>query len=708
MATNRKATAELPLLMLVSTIVAIAVIAVFFRGSITGAPISCTDQDSDTFSPDGGTCGQVDCDDSDASINPNATEVACDSIDQDCSGSDFSGTDVDSDNYKIEGGACGAVDCNDADSAVNPGATEVCANSIDDNCNGQIDENCNANVTCTDNDHDGFATEGGACGPVDCNDGNPTINPGETDLACDGIDQDCSGSDVTGTDADNDTYKIEDGLCGSIDCNDANSTIHPGATDLACDGIDQDCSGLDFPGTDADNDTYKIDGGACSAIDCNDNSVAVHPGATDVACNGIDEDCSGAAFNGTDTDGDGYKTEGGACGVVDCSDSNANVHPGAVEICDGLDNDCNGQIDDSDLDGDGVDLCSDNCPGTSNSGQQDSDSDGVGNACDPLKGKASSIASNVDLKVYVGDETNLSKSFDGLKTVQFKTTNNKLLAQFNFNFSNGTLDLTNVSVKINELTGRGSIAISGLPLLNKTIYVDKISGSKELCVKDAEVTNISELDGTCTTSVGVKIGCPGENGTLECDLVGTSYKISGLTHSAALELPANQTNITATNVTNKTIPVFIPPVPPPVQNVTETASVPGAGSSVVQTPASKTIKASQIVALIAAIAAAIMFVVTRLQQTPKKPQRPQQRYQYPRQQYNPYYNYYQQYQQQYRYPPQQYPQNNPQNYPQQYPQQPPQQYPQNYPQNYPQQYPQQYSQQNYPQNNGQYYWPPRY
>jgi hypothetical protein len=48
-------------------------------------------------------------------------------------------TDEDGDGFSPEGGICGAIDCDDTNPAVHPGNIEICDNGIDDNCNGRID-----------------------------------------------------------------------------------------------------------------------------------------------------------------------------------------------------------------------------------------------------------------------------------------------------------------------------------------------------------------------------------------------------------------------------------------------------------------------------------------------------------------------------------------------------------------------------------------
>lgn len=85
---------------------------------------------------------------------------------------------------------------------------------------------------------------------------------------------------------------------------------------------------------------------ACtSPIDCDDTDASVSPYAEEV-CDGIDNDCDCQVDEGsTDVDGDGFTTCGG-----DCDDSDFFVNPGVAEACDGFDNNCNGAIDEGFLD----------------------------------------------------------------------------------------------------------------------------------------------------------------------------------------------------------------------------------------------------------------------------------------------------------------------------------------------------------------------
>ncbi len=171
------------------------------------------------------------------------------------------------------------------------------------------------------------------------------------------------------TDTDGDGYFVEGDACGTLaDFNDNSSAAYPGAAENCSDGIDNDGNGLvdaadpnavgcEVACTDMDTDGYAIEGGSCGPIDCDDNNASVNPGAVEVCSDAVDNNCNGltdtADMNAvdcpldcTDNDGDGYSIEGGSCGAMDCDDNNAEVNPGALEACgDGVDNNCNGQID---------------------------------------------------------------------------------------------------------------------------------------------------------------------------------------------------------------------------------------------------------------------------------------------------------------------------------------------------------------------------
>ncbi|MCO4771843.1 MAG: choice-of-anchor D domain-containing protein [Deltaproteobacteria bacterium] len=94
---------------------------------------------------------------------------------------------------------------------------------------------------------------------------------------------------------------------------------------------------------DGDGDGYSPADG-----DCNDGNGAMFPGNTEL-CDGLDNDCDGALLpDETDEDNDGFAQCDG-----DCNDTDGNIYPGAPEACDGEDSDCDGtnaDFDDADLD----------------------------------------------------------------------------------------------------------------------------------------------------------------------------------------------------------------------------------------------------------------------------------------------------------------------------------------------------------------------
>ena len=306
-------------------------------------PTDDDDADGDGFSLSGtstGSSGGGDCDDTDASVNPDATETWYDGTDQDCD--EASDYDADSDGYDDE--AYGGTDCDDTTDTVYPGASgETCYDGVDTDCDDASDYDC---------DGDGYDSSTYSSSGTDCDDTDSSIYPGASDTWGDGIDSDCDGA----KEFDNDGDGYDDADRGGDDCDDSDSSINPGATEIWYDGTDQDCD--EASDYDADSDGYDSD--AYSGTDCDDADPSINPGATDYYYDGTDTDCDGSS----DYDADGDGEEASWYGGTDCDDTDADVNTGATETWyDGTDADCDG-LSDYDADGDGYDSADELSTGT--------------------------------------------------------------------------------------------------------------------------------------------------------------------------------------------------------------------------------------------------------------------------------------------------------------------------------------------------------
>ncbi len=301
-----------------------------------------------------------DCDDSDGTIYPGATEL-CDGTDRNCDGVTTTITwfvDVDGDGYgdssttqlacfQPPGYSANSADCDDAAPGSHPGALEIC-DSADNDCDLSIDEDAvNGSLFFADGDGDGYGagsallacalSPGTVSNSLDCDDGSGAINPGAAEV-CDGVDNDCDGtSDVGASDAT--TWYLDgdgDGVgSGSIsqtctaptgyvaatgDCDEGDGANTPGGAEV-CDGGDNDCqNGADF---DIDGEIDGDGDGALSCEDCADGDDQRYPGAP-LACDGSDADCDGNVDN--DGDGDTFADE--SCGGRDCNDGDPGIFPG--------------------------------------------------------------------------------------------------------------------------------------------------------------------------------------------------------------------------------------------------------------------------------------------------------------------------------------------------------------------------------------------
>jgi len=343
-----------------------------------------------------------DCNDANAKVNPNATEV-CDNVDNDCKNGIDDGCDTDNDDYCNEAmqlvgavGTCskGGGDCNDADATVNPGKSEICDNK-DNNCNGLIDEDCDA-------DGDGYCTNAMTCsgvvaicpaGCADCDDTNSKVNGAMKENCTTPYDDNCNGS-TNELNADGCTtfYEDKDGdgwgtvnskcLCSadvankytatkSGDCDDNDPVIFSGAANETCDGKDNNCNGSVDEGCDKDADGYcdsalnVVTNAACpkqaaggKGTDCNDLDKMVNPGATE-NCDDVDNNCNGVTDDQCDKDGDKYCDKakvtigmpkicingGGDCDDGGSGGTPAAINTGASETCNGKDDNCNSLTD---------------------------------------------------------------------------------------------------------------------------------------------------------------------------------------------------------------------------------------------------------------------------------------------------------------------------------------------------------------------------
>ena len=165
-----------------------------------------------------------DCNDSDSSIKPGATDFADDGVDQDCDGFEVCFVDSDSDGYRNtddsltvsstdldcddagEGSSSEPdTDCDDSDATINPGATEIVAD--------EIDQDCDTDETCfRDTDNDGFRTT------------DTTLTVNSNDLDCDDLGEGAQSEPAT-------------------DCDDSDGASTQTNEDID-NGVDQDCDGI--------------------------------------------------------------------------------------------------------------------------------------------------------------------------------------------------------------------------------------------------------------------------------------------------------------------------------------------------------------------------------------------------------------------------------------------------------------------------------
>ena len=428
------------------------------------------DDDNDMVADD------LDCKPKDPNVNPSSEEV-CNGKDDDCDAvidEGFADSDSDAlancvDDDDDNDGFPDAGDCAPTDAQIFPGAKEICdgqdndcdydiddgfadtdedevADCVDEDLDGDgkknVTDNCPQVPNPEQDDLDGDGT-GDACDPDFDGDGIPNgtdvcpllYNPGQKDLDGDGLgdvcDGDWDGDELANEEEDNCPWvanpdqedQDEDGVGDGCD-DDADGDGDPDVTDCAplnpyvfaaadeeCDGLDNNCNGLydeGFPDLDADDfkncvDSDDDDDGDPDLVDCEPLNPAVHSLALE-SCNGLDDDCD-----------DEVDEELGmlACGDGECFHTVVACQAGkkvscdpmegaSYEVCDGKDNDCDELVDE--------DFGSQSCGQGECAHSVQVCADGNPAQCDPMEG---AVAESCDEKDNDCDGTTDEPGADG-------------------------------------------------------------------------------------------------------------------------------------------------------------------------------------------------------------------------------------------------------------------------------------------------------
>ncbi len=378
-----------------ASLVAILVIAFMLSCADDGTPTpaACVDNDGDTY---GANCSAgADCDDGDVDNWDSCTSCL----------------DGDSDTYYV---ACDAYttrngpDCDDSDASINPGATETTCDDVNNDCDA-------ATLDAPDGDNDTWDV----CGavdpvnpdgkdPADCNDSDASINPGAAEVTCDDVDNDCSAATVDAWGGGMYNYDCSPIITNCIMWGDTATTgleidnygaSNPIVTYSDVEGgypgegnINADPLFVGYPNLHLKSGSPCIDTGTATGAPSDD--LDGNPRPSDL---GYDM----GAYEFQDADGDGIGDDLDNCPDDINSDQGDIDKDGIGDVCDSFPYD----PENTDIDGDGLGSNVDNCMQDNNPDQADTDGDGIGDVCDNMPNDPVQFSNNKNMTKYSDKES---------------------------------------------------------------------------------------------------------------------------------------------------------------------------------------------------------------------------------------------------------------------------------------------------------------
>ena len=304
-------------------------------GNIAISQLACSQ-------PIGYVSNSTDCNDADGSVNSPQSYF----VDSDLDGFGSTTTAMLCSSTATAGYSANSTDCNDADGSVYSPQSYFVDSDLDGYGSTTTAMVCSSTATA------GYSTNS-----TDCNDGDGSVHSPQSYF----VDSDLDGFGSTTTAMVCSSTATAGYSTNSTDCNDGDGSVNSPQSYF----VDADLDGYGSTTTAMVCSSTATSGYSNNSLDCNDSNGAVHPGATEICGNSVDDNCNGSVDEGCtvytfyqDLDLDGYgnpnvsstsSTPNPPTGYVtvagDCNDGNGAINPSAAEVCNGLDDNCDGTID---------------------------------------------------------------------------------------------------------------------------------------------------------------------------------------------------------------------------------------------------------------------------------------------------------------------------------------------------------------------------